>query len=413
MNKNWLYRILAIALVAMLALPVFAMAEEVDTFELGAAELEEKKLDYDPQDAVEWDPEDPDINPFDFDEGSKTYACNIDLGNLSWDNTVFKYVNAMSTFKKTNSNSKVVTVSQRGTISLTGKTGKAKLTFTAKGAHTEEKATCTINLNVKNTAKIKVNDWVSSIAAFIQPDDQPTYEMKYDGDKDPDNVDRYYLTFKSSNKDSVEVDFETGELHIKKPGKATITIREYYEHEEGERPLLVCTLKKTITVKPNKYTDTKEDEKACAAAAKADEDLYVGVRSAEFTKFDEDAGTGTLKVTLFIVNGTANPIKKIYGGPDGCNVAMSLVKYETAREKRLNINGDAEVLAGGTYLEADKSKSVNWKANAKNIGTLTMEIKEVPIKDLTGDLKQVVVDMFEYRTTKKDLDPTQIWIKEY
>ena len=29
MNKNWLYRVLALALVAMLALPMFALADEV------------------------------------------------------------------------------------------------------------------------------------------------------------------------------------------------------------------------------------------------------------------------------------------------------------------------------------------------------------------------------------------------
>jgi len=411
MNKNWLYRILAIALVALLALPVFAMAEEVEAFELGAVELEEKKLTYDPVDPDPWDP----TVPFDFDGPSVTYNTTIDLGNLTWDDTHFLYENAMSTFKKTNSNSKVVTVSQRGTISLTGKTGKSTITFTAKGAHTETKSTCTIKLNIINTAKIKVHDFPGSKAAYIQPDPQPTYDFWYvdDGeDTVPENADSYYLTFKSSNKNAVAVDFETGELTIKKPGKATITIREYWEAAEGERPLLVCTLKKTIEVKKNQYKDTKADEEACLKAAKADEDLYIGVRSAEFTKVDTEAGTGDLKVVFFVANGTANTINKIWGLSEATVIGK---KYATARDKRLNTENFEEILpeGGGEVVAEGKSKTVSWKKNGKKIGTLEVTFKDAPLADLTGDLTQVECTSFSYKLTKKDLVPTEITIKEF
>ena len=84
MNKNWLYRILAIALVAMLALPMFAMAEEVETFDLGGeegVELIEKKLDT-PVPAV--DPAMPDptqqVWEWHFDENAGTdYSCTVDI----------------------------------------------------------------------------------------------------------------------------------------------------------------------------------------------------------------------------------------------------------------------------------------------------------------------------------------------
>ena len=172
MNKNWLYRILAIALVAMLALPVFAMAEEVETFDLGGeegVELIEKKLSYTEAGDTPYDWDSTNY-AFDFDGGSQTFSETIDLANLGADDANgypawltrterFTYVNAMSTWKKTNSNSKVATVSSAGVVTLTGKTGKTKITFTAKGANTNAKATCTINLTVKNTMQIKLPDF--------------------------------------------------------------------------------------------------------------------------------------------------------------------------------------------------------------------------------------------------------------
>jgi len=416
MNKNWLYRILAIALVAMLALPVFAMAEEVEEFDLGEIVLEEKPLTDDDGDG-EADPF-PWGEPWDFNNPSTTFEETIDLGNAAWISQQFLYTGAISTFKKTNSNSKVVTVSQRGTVSLTGKTGKSTITFKAKQSQAPyDYHTVTIKLTIKNTAKLVLADgakaFPSSAAAYIADEDDHTYIGKYvvDGeDTDPDQG-NYYVTYKSNNKKVADVNFATGALTVGKKGTATITVRLYNEPIVGERPMLVASLTKKITVKANEYKDTKVDEEACLKAAKDDKDIYVGVRSAKYTKVDTEEGTGDLKVVFFVCNGTKNPIKEIFGLSEA---GVTVKKYETAKDKRLNSDKFEELMAEQTteLLAEGKAKTVNWKANGKKVGTIEATFKGVPLVNLTGDLTQVEATSFSYKLTKKDLEPTEIVIKD-
>ena len=73
-------------------------------------------------------------------------------------------------------------------------------------------------------------------------------------------------------------------------------------------------------------------EEACLKAAKDDKDIYVGVRSAKYTKVDTDEGTGDLKVVFFVCNGTKNPIKEIFGLSEA---GVTVKKYETAKDKKL------------------------------------------------------------------------------
>lgn len=142
MNKNWLYRILAIALVAMLALPVFAMAEEFEEVEviLGNDGVVEEAADVEENLVIDVEEDNPDdYFEVDFDEktwdagkfylageeATDGFIIGVDIGD---------YDGVASLSFKSNK-SKVATASQYGSyyglVTFQG-TGKATVTVKAK-----------------------------------------------------------------------------------------------------------------------------------------------------------------------------------------------------------------------------------------------------------------------------------------
>lgn len=171
MNKNWLYRVLAMALIAMLALPVFAVAEDAepmvgltqseeaveeeafDLFAEGEEEEAESKMgvilpfDLPVMDIPTWDEKDWDANDEAFG------------GNDAWvaDGGFYITVSALHdsvTFKS--SNKKVATVAKGDSycfVAFKG-AGEAKITVTAKYKFPNHKKKTTF----KTVVKIKVKN---------------------------------------------------------------------------------------------------------------------------------------------------------------------------------------------------------------------------------------------------------------
>lgn len=164
MNKNWLYRILAIALVAMLALPMFAMAEET-AIELGAdgeATVAEQKLA-------------TDLNPWGETVGytaadaetnvvllyATNLVMNIDMATdwldyylVTTDDEGFDWVSDSLVCTK-NSKKSVLTCDKHNHITIK-KPGKAVLTLKATNAVTGEKVTIKVTVNVKDSSGFKL-----------------------------------------------------------------------------------------------------------------------------------------------------------------------------------------------------------------------------------------------------------------
>jgi hypothetical protein len=158
MNKNWLYRVLALALVAMLAVPMFALAEDVLPEQVEAA-AEAGELAFGEDEVVAKTP-----------IGSAT-AGPITV-DLAYDDPDAEYTRVAGTtsqifvdgvgptkkVKFKSSNKKVATVNSEGVLTAVD-VGNAKITVTAKTSYGKE---------LKNSFKIKVTDvWRAKKVAAV------------------------------------------------------------------------------------------------------------------------------------------------------------------------------------------------------------------------------------------------------
>jgi len=346
MNKNWLYRVLAMALIVMMAMP-FAMAEEVqavDDVQANAVEevVENEAFDLsEAAEAVESNGIEADatFDELDGEDWDKVVLGDTIYVEIGTDAYKYKIIS-----KRTNNSkrAKISTVDKEdGLFKITLKdNGKVKLTVKYKEKDDEDDGwsstkTAEAEINVKGGIE-KVKLYMGDGALLTDEDDaidENPFEvdMGYyegvsiipfavDGDGNvldyeaeeseyvDDNAkeDKWGLyTFKWSNtsvgcfenEDGKKVNNKTWSTEeiselvpvFYKPGKTKLTVTSKYD-----------TKKKTSVT----FKVTGVDSYKGSKPSKKDDVVYFRVKSAKFTEFNKG------EVELYIVNGGAKKIKK-------------------------------------------------------------------------------------------------------
>ena len=439
MNKNWLYRILAIALVAMLALPVFAMAEEAE-FELGGeegVELIEKAPYAPPEDPVN-EPGDDDfpsaktqVWEWDFSKYYGTsYSCTVDVDVANpehYTNYWFDAQGLMSGFSKKNTKNSVATVDRDGNIKIK-KAGTTVITYSGKDVYSR-KVSLKITLNVKNTAKITLKDATCSM--YMTPD--PMHVALNDADKaiytwaggeqeiaTGDDDTTFFVNFTSSSKSVATVlrydttDPGYGDVKTKKIGSTKVTAK-LYRIDDGNiyQPFELAKATAKLKVVANKWvnSDSKIKDRALAYA-KAKDMFIIGIEKAEYVKKNAD-GTYNVKLDFYLANGTEWSIKKMWGlniDSVAANVydnAYDREHYEVAPEKE-----------GTTYTIAQAAdKAITCNAKKGKIGKFSITLtNQADIVDLANANTMVFLPYDAQATFSmfKNGEPTHLaWKQSY
>lgn len=345
MNKNWLYRVLAMALIVMMALP-FAMAEEVDAqtdaIEAAAVESNEVELEAAPAEAESNTLEaDTTFDELDGAEWDKTVDGDTIYCEIGTDAYKYKIIS------KSTSNSKRAKIStvdkEDGLFKITLKdNGKVTLKVKYKEKDDEDDGwsstkTAEAEIEVKggiNKVKIFIGDGEDLTDEDDAIDENPfeidmgAYEgvsiipfavdndghvLDYEAGSDVDNAKEDwigYYKFKWSNtsvgcfenEDGKKVNNKTWHQNdiselvptFYKPGKTKLTVTSKYDDKK----------KCTVTFKV-KGVDSYKGKNA----VKKDDKVTFAVKSAKFTEFNKG------EVELSIHNGGKSKIKKtaIYG----------------------------------------------------------------------------------------------------
>jgi len=193
MNKNWLYRVLALALVAMLALPMFALADEVLPEQAeGAAEAGELTFGNDEvvgkSERWAYD-EDRDIE-VDLASGDPNASYEVNAGTT---HQIYVFEVAPATkVKFKSSNKKVAMVDAEGVLSAID-VGSAKITVTGKSHYGKKNLKMTFTIKVKDDYRpAKVVglfdgvDWENAVRnadILTTSKDYTDMSLYFDGDK--------------------------------------------------------------------------------------------------------------------------------------------------------------------------------------------------------------------------------------
>lgn len=402
MNKNWLYRVLAVALVAMLALPMFAMAEEKDAFQLGAngeataVELMAKES---------WDPEIPTV-VVDFDS-SLNLTLDVDLGNEDHFedyylvNATEEFLDDDFTYYKS-SNTKVATLDKHGHLCIKT-TGKS--TITVKGKNSDGKIkTKKIKLDVTNSRAPKsvvilnADDGdkdvsKSTISVSLGDDTKEIINLKTQvKDKWGDEIENEYPDSGSktgvatlrSNKTKVAQpltkDETTGkrvddydneyavEVDVSATGSAKLTATVLQDQK-------ITTYTNIKISKHSKEQVVKKQLDLELSRAKSTTSVVVGVKDAKIVRVKKEDGAITdwyYDVTLYICNGIGHTIKKIV--PDGTEkIEIQIGDYKGATLQDLYDATPADATEMGDPVKKGKELTVNWKNNKVSTMKITVD----------------------------------------